>query len=501
MMYNRTKVRELSCYTFAFIIPLVVRVVPEVLAWPYPLGFDTLIYADIMLRGTYLTLGLADLFKSSSLFYVVATVVGRLFGDVVLAVKALGPVLFSSLCGSLCLYGRRVLEWSSWKTFAVSFLAGTYFVSMRISWEMYRQMLGLIFLIVGLVGLRISSLRWRIFFVTLSGFLSVWSHELVAVLFLLIVAVHMFVKRGKGLNSKVLLVLMAMPAFLLFVYQRYSPATGSVQVPYESVVLASRIDFASFISGFLGYMFLLLLPLAVLGAVSFRGLDVWSWLTACLVFSYWPVFLPDYSVVSWFRWAILLVYPVVFLSVEGVGRLWRFGKKFVWKFNIGRVSALSILLLNLTMSSYYLASPPEHQIKYFGEWNHYKQFIQTSMLQNSISLSDTPDVMEAMRWLSETAETGSVLLLHEAMGKWARILIRGVEIIRIKEVRLSSQVRENVATNLVRLAEEKAENGSKVYTVWWADGNGWYEMPQLPPQFKDIQRFGNIGVFRYQQEV
>lgn len=161
---------------------------------------------------------------------------------------------------------------------------------------------------------------------------------------------------------------------------------------------------------------------------------------------------------------------------------------------------LSVLLLNLVMSSYYLIRLPEHQVKYFGEWNNYKQFIQTSMLQNSVSLSDTPHVVEAMNWLEgKVAGTNSVLVVHEAMDNWARILIRGVEIIRVYEVELSSQVRENVATRLVRLAEEKAENGSEVYTVWWVDGKGWYGMPELPPQFNDIQSFGNIGVFQYRQ--
>lgn len=482
----------------AFLVPLVIRIIPEVIAWPYPIGFDTLIYAVWMSRGTYLTLGLADLLKDTNLFYVIATVVSRLFGNAVLAVKALGPVLFSLLCGSLHLYGRRVSGWSPRKVFIVSILAGTYFVSLRISWEMYRQMLGTIFLIVGLVGLRLSSLRWRIFVVTLSGFLAVWSHELVAVLFLVIMAAHILFERSKGLRSKILLVLMAMPTFLLFIYQRYSPSMGSISVPYESVSSASWMYSVAFISGFLGFMFLPLLPLAALGALSFREFDMLSWLLMGLLFAYWPVFFPEYSVRAWLRWAILLAYPVVFLSVEGLGRLWRLGKQLLWKVSVERLLALSILLLNLVMSGYYLTSMPEHQIKYFGEWNHYKQYIQTSMLQNSVSLSDTPDVVEAMEWLDEeVAGTNSVLVLHEAMDNWAQILIQGIEIIRVNEVPRSSPVRENAATRLVHLAAEKIEAGKDVYTVWWVDGKGWYNMPELPPQFKDIQRFGNIGVFQY----
>lgn len=339
------------------------------------------------------------------------------------------------------------------------------------------------------------------FIVTLSGFLAVWSHELAAVLFLVIVVAHILVERDKGRDSKILMVLMAMPAFLLFVYQSWGPSVGSIRVPYESVSSASWMHSVTFVSGFLGFMFLPLLPLAVLGALSFRELGMLSWLVGGLLFTYWPVFLPEYSMLHWFRWAILLVYPVMFLSVEGIEKLWKLGRKFLWNISLGGVLVLSILLLNLTMSGYYLTSPPERQTKYFGEWNHYKQYVQTSMLQNAVSLADTPDVVEAMKWLSETAETGSVLILHEAMDNWARILIHGVELVKVNEVKLSLQVRENVATGLVRLAEEKAENGSRVYTVWWVAGNGWYEMPELPPHFVGLQRFGNIGVFQYVSDL
>lgn len=483
----------------AFLVPLIVRSIPAILAWPHPIGFDTLIYTNVILKGTYLKMGVIGLLESPIFFYVIASLTSKAFGDVLLTVKALGPLLFGLLCYLFYSYSLKTLEWSPMKSLLVSLLASTYFISLRISLEMYRQILGLIFLMVGLTMLRLPNTKWRMMTVILSGFLAVWSHELAAVLFFVTMIAHFLVQRE--LRPRAVVALMAMPALILFMFQQCNPVIGGVQLPYESVVFASRIDSVGFVSGFLGYMFLPVLPLAVLGAVSFRRLDVWSWLTICLVFSYWPVLLPDYSVVLWFRWAILLVYPVVFLSVEGAERLWTSRRRFLWKFNVERVLVLSILLVNLAMSSYYLTSPPEHQIKYFGEWNYYTRFIQTSMLQNSVPLSDTPDVVDAMKWLNETVETNSVLLLHEAMDNWARILVRGVEIIRADEVKLSSQVRKNVATTLVQLAEEKAENGSEVYTVWWADGKGWYEMPELPYQFREVQCFGDIGVFQYQQEV
>jgi hypothetical protein len=245
-------------------------------------------------------------------------------------------------------------------------------------------------------------------------------------------------------------------------------------------------------------MFLPIFPLALIGVITLRNIDIWSWIAICLIFTYWPLFLPEYSIIFWFRWAIILVYPMIFLTIEGADRLLNIGRKIIWKFNIGKIMVLLILILNLVFSGYYLISLPENQMEYFGKWNNYKQYIQTSMLQNSISISDTPNVIEALNWIKLNIDKeNTIFVLHEAMYNWARIVARDINSIRIKEIELSSQIRENIEKILIRLSEENMKNGKKVYTIWWINGKGWYEMLKLPLQFKEIQRFGNIGIFQY----
>jgi hypothetical protein len=306
---------------------------------------------------------------------------------------------------------------------------------------------------------------------------------------------HFFIE--KELKSKIYIFLIIISVFSIFIYQLYNPTIGNIRIPYEKIVSNSWIDLAFFISGFLCYISLPIFPLILLGFSSFKGIDIWSWLIACLIFSYWPLFLPEYSVVSWFRWAILIVYPIIFLSIEGFEKIWKLKKGF--SKNIGKILAISILLLNLIMSGYYLLSLPEYQAcKYFGEWNNYKKYIQTSMLQNSISISDTEDVIKAMKWFNEKIDkNNSVLILHTAMESWARIFISKIKIIGISEIGLSSQIRGNIEKRLIQFSEENSKNGNEVYTIWWINGKGWYEMPELPSQFKEIQHFGNIGIFKY----
>lgn len=483
----------------SFIIPTIIRFIPEIIAWPYPLGFDTLIYANIILKKTYLKMSLFKLFKSTSLFYLLSTWLNTILNDPILLVKILGPILLGFLSLSLYTYSRKVLRWSPWKSLIASILVGTYFVSLRISWEMYRQMLGFTFLLLEMTALRIKNTKQRIITMGILGFLTVWAHELAAVIFFTIMAIHLITKTS--IREKELIILSALPGALLFLYQRYNPATGTIQIPVEKFISTSSTSALIFITGFLIYMYLPLLPLAIPGFKSLRNIDIWSWVAICLIFSYWPLINSNNSVVLWFRWAILLVYPIILYSIEGLEKLWKIGRKIIGNIKLGGILALSILSVNLTMSSYYLTSPPEHTIKYFGEWNNYKQFIQTSMLQNSVSISDTPNVIEAMKYLDKIANSNTVIVLHEAMDNWAQLIIHKGKIIRIKEANLSSQKRNNISSRLVKIAEEYAVNGDKVYTVWWINEEGWYNMPKLPQQFKKIKNFGNIAVYQYQQKL
>ncbi|RLF93382.1 hypothetical protein DRN52_06560, partial [Thermococci archaeon] len=96
----------------AFVLPLAVRSIPEVLAWPWPIGFDTIFsYVPWMMNGYPLNLGLTEMLKGARLFPLLALAVNSLLNDPILTVKVLGPVLYAFLGLSMYLFARRVLGW------------------------------------------------------------------------------------------------------------------------------------------------------------------------------------------------------------------------------------------------------------------------------------------------------------------------------------------------------------------------------------------------------
>ena len=149
-------------------------------------------------------------------------------------------------------------------------------------------------------------------------------------------------------------------------------------------------------------------------------------------------------------------------------------------------------------AGYYLAAPPEKAFPYFSDYNPYKAYIQSSMLQSTIPVSDIDDVMYSLDWISENAGGECVLILHEAFYPWS--LLRGevgCGIVLVRERNLSNPVRGTFADELTKISEGLADDGKAVYTIWWIEGKGWYNVPSLPSSFRQLASYGNIAVYAY----
>ena len=138
----------------AFFVPLMVRSIPEILSWPYPLGLDTLTLMPTIQQAWVFTLSPVGFLQNTNLFLLLATLLNGLFHNVITVTKILGPLLLAALSFVMYLYARKGLCWSSRKSLLVSILVATYFVSLRDSWDLYRQTLGLVFLMAALISLK-----------------------------------------------------------------------------------------------------------------------------------------------------------------------------------------------------------------------------------------------------------------------------------------------------------------------------------------------------------
>ena len=488
----------------AFIIPLAIRSVPEFLSWPYPLGLDTLNVVPQIQSGWVFSLGPVGFLHTTGMFYVFAGLLYWLTGNVVFVLKFFGPVLLAVLCGMLFLYARKGLGWGNAKSLLVSVLAATYFVSLRDSWDLYRQTLGLIFLVAALISLKSFGSPRKYYVAGVFMVLTVLSQQLAAVILLFVIlveAARLLVK--KSVRESVYLVGSAVFAGAVFLFQGVSLSTAAFSVPSSIVASGPSVSLGLFMAGLLVYCYVLILPFVLVGLVGFKASAMHYWAVLCVGIVVLEMINPNLPFYFWNRWVYLLVYPLLFFAVHGLDNLWKFWSSHRGKIRrfVPKVFAITYLVLLLTLSGCYLAVNPENQIAFFSKDNSYLAFIPSSMLQNTLPISDNPSLVNCFDWINNNTSADSVVLIHYALDDLADIYIKGRIIVPVNQGPSMWGYLQNesaLADGMVDAARVALNNGhNAAYTVWWISGEGWYGIPSLPSSFHEIYRSGNMAVYLY----
>ena len=134
---------------FAFVLPLLLRAIPEVLMGSYLVGFDTMGHhvptTLLWLRGDT---PISVFIGTATLFYSLIISLVSLGGSLILVLKAVSVVFEGFLGLSIYGYAQKGLGWSPKKSIATALLGTLYFVALRVSMDSLRNMLGLIFFFI-----------------------------------------------------------------------------------------------------------------------------------------------------------------------------------------------------------------------------------------------------------------------------------------------------------------------------------------------------------------
>src|SRR3989442_5004226 len=164
-----------------FAVAALLRSIPEVLAGKYPVGFDVNAYYPYLIL-SFPSISALDLLKAGPLFYGVMWFIQFITGaDVFLLLKIAGPVVYGILSASFLVFLVKFLKLSLQKASFGTVLLILQPIALRISWDLFRNELGLAF---GLVALTSLKTNWRQKYVIAGslGVLAVLAHPLAAVL-------------------------------------------------------------------------------------------------------------------------------------------------------------------------------------------------------------------------------------------------------------------------------------------------------------------------------
>jgi hypothetical protein len=305
--------------------------------------------------------------------------------------------------------------------------------------------------------------------------LAILANQLVAVLVVGRVIVEMLRSKGGGGFGLTLSRLAPIALFGLVVYATLQPSIGpGVSVLGESFAPLN----ITYNTVFLVYAFGPVVPLAAIGlSLVMRSLFS-SWIAVSavgIVISTLPgqVF-QDIG----YRWVLLLSVPVLIAAAQGYQKLSaRVGDLNGRWLKAVRLGVPLVLILSAGMYSTIQAA----SVPYFALFVGY---VPSSLLQSSVPLSDSADVVQAMHWLEASMPRNSAVITHEAFYGWARAYLSPDKTIINSLLNSPSS-----GLNLVTSYEH-------VFTVWWVPGSGWFS-PTFLTSASLIATFGDIAVYEY----
>jgi hypothetical protein len=478
----------------AFLIPIIIRTIPEILIGPYIIGFDTQgFYVPNALTWLHNGINLWDFLATAPLFYIIYMSAIAIAGSPVFLLKIFSPVLLGFLGLSVYAYAKRGLDWSPLKSLFVALLGTIYFVSLRASWDQLREELGLVFFFVVLMLLiiNIKGRSWKRYAtISLAMMAVVLSHQLMSVLmFGVIIATVAYYMFRKDFIKPIDLIVISLPATLYFVIFNLSGVMQSSIFGYSinSSPLASWTGFTSYQSmltsmgGFFMYCYLPILPLVIIGLWRFSNLQLKSWLLLSLIL----VLLPLTSV-SPYRWVLLLTYPLAFCTTECISKL----NSIKWKrvrFAVSKIVIIYLILSTAVLSSGFIFIDSKKPFFYFNEdHNKYLYQIPSSMLQNTIPITDCQNTVNALQWFKNNVNNSALLLTHTVFDGWA--------LLTLNENQVKSYGFDDPAKTAIKVAQD---GYTQIYLIWWIKGQGWYAQPTLPSSFHEVYSSGKIAIYSF----
>jgi hypothetical protein len=506
---------------FCFLLGFIVRLIPEVLSYPSPIGFDTIGYAAsintgkiLYHSGTFFEYPWNNFFSTWMLYLFLIPVYNLTKIDPFLLLKLAAPLIYASNVCAVYIFSRKWLTWSIKKSLLAAVIFTFQLATLRTSWDLYRHSLATIFLLLTLPLIYKANSRKSLFSFALLSLLIVFSHELIAAVLLILILgiVITGLIKHKDLKKHIKILVAALPALTIFLAitfvllsnygltvepniinahnpEQYHPYNLFFIVDYLKVSspLENYPTYFSLVFDFFSLfcvLYLLWLPLAVQGFFRDKILD--KWLIILLVFTVSSLLTPFFAVFQWYKWMYMMVHPITFYAANGATKLSHLSSpintlKLSFVKSFSRLASAT-LLTTILLSTLFIAAPVESAVFYFGRVNSY---FPSTMQYNTIPLQDQSDLIECLKWFDMKDSANTSILLHHSLLSWARLYLPE----NFTRIYYISNIEE--ALNLAMKKEF-----DYIYLVWYNTDRGWYNI-SVPDSFQINFQSGRFAAFKY----
>lgn len=494
-------------FFLSFIFGFVVRLIPEFLSSPYPIGYDPIYYVWRIQNGVVWH-HWSQVFSTWLLYAILISLHNVTHLDPFVLVKFTAALLFGFNACGIFYFATKGLGWTIKKGLLASVFFSLQLAALVFSSNFYRNMLGLGILLFALPLIKddFESRRRFLVFVLLSV-LVVFGHEYGSVILSAVVLgflVNRFLKRTQmNLLKRLMAVLPALVLFLVSIYFIVYPVRFAVDANviavyeprgnYQGALFFLRnylavyetaqhfrmyLDLASQIFSFFIGLYIVALPLVLAGFFKDNVLD--SWTALLLIGSFGPLVIPFFALEYWYRWTLMLVYPFTFYAVNGITKILQSSQRAIgstlrrakWM-KFSKIAARLLLFLPFFPGLVFATS----------------MATGTANVDRSVPLHDVGDTIVAIQWLDVELDDNSVLLVQSVFSEWIHLYLDD------RHTRIN--FRDDIA-GAINIALQQSFND--VYFLWWRENMGLHDL-SVPSGFTSVFESGRISVFSYSSSL
>lgn len=415
---NILRSKDISWLMILVIIAGGLRILPEIIAYPYPIGYDVInYYLPVLTKFDNHWNTVSNQYPFYVLTLYLITNVTKLTPHFVTSSSAV--VLYILFSISVYQISRRIFNLDQSKSFFSTLFVILQLTLLRTSWDLQKDMLSLTAMLFAItfISTKNRTTIVNFFLVLFLCIVSVLTDRMIGLLLVGTLLIYVTLVRKK---MELVLAIATLALFLFSILQS-SHQIGQTLLAYPEITSTNYYLPVNLLVLLLVYTGLLL-PFGIYGFLRSRNIILkipvlisvigsLSWLLHPFGF----LFLPD-------RWififgifiSIFAAYGINFLIMKTSNREARMQTLYMYGFLVP-FAILGILFA--TSSSEVPISIPAAFHSYVGK------FGPTTMQANSISISESSSITDAIGWINSNTPRGSHIVIDKHWRGWAELLL------------------------------------------------------------------------------
>lgn len=420
---------------FVFLIGCLIRIIPEIIAYPYPIGYDIInYYIPLASEVEFDTLN--DQFNIFSYLLYILKI--SIFLDPHNLIIILSSTIYGLFSISIYLLSQGLnIKPALFMTIFILFQIST----LRTSWDLQKDILALsfTFLIFYLILKDRNSYMYKKKLIHFGSIISlviitIFTDTMISFLLIISLSIYFSIKKDRKYIIFLMIMIMTISFLVLIADINQNPFSRNINKIFTENIKVN-LNYTPLNLGILFIMInILLFPFFIYGIKSLHELLLYIPLSLTLVGSFTWLVLPYSSVLLPDRWIITSGIFISIFSSFGLVKLFSYKTENKPNYKI----LLPLLSLYIFIGLFYMVLPYDSAFPLYGIFSYYTQkFVPTTMQFNSIDIVDNRDLLIAIDWLNNNTNSKSIIYGDPHLRGWMKLLLKDQRTFKFNDTNFS----------------------------------------------------------------